>query len=145
MHYQALKDQLKADLAAVLSTYGGSPRISFGRPRKPISSYPQAIVRTVLEREVEGRSVEESYGFVIDLRLPLPASGDAEDRQMEAADALTMRLAPYAVASVPDPPEDYGGVGYLPQVTSIVPGEDEDTNDFCSVKLGFSVRTTVHQ
>ncbi|GEM_PF-7014631 len=150
-HFPLLKAQIAADVVAVLSEYPSDPPaapvVRFGQPRKPIRTYPHAVVRATVERELEGRSVEESYGFDIDLRLPPPdpQTVDTEEYLFAVADELIMRLAPFAPDGVPIASGPYAGVGYLRQVVSVTPGDDADSDPFCSVKVGFSVRTTVYQ
>lgn len=147
-HFPALRAQLAADIGAVLAEYPKDPaRIVFGQPLKPILNVPNAVVRTLVERENEGRSVDENYGFEIEMRLPKydPEATDRETCLFGAADKLIMRLAPFDSDEVPEADPYYADVGHGREVTAVTPGYDDPASPFCSIKLGFRVGTTIYQ
>lgn len=147
LHYHALKSQIIEDVRTALEN--AEAEVVFGSPRREITSYPHAVVRSECFREFDtARSVRESYTFTIELRLEVPVPYPDEGHEtllMERADALILILAPHSATAVPTPAGAYAGVGYSRRVLSVVPIPTDDSDGYVAVQVAFAVDTTVYQ
>jgi hypothetical protein len=74
-------------------------------------------------------------------------STDAQKLMAEKAEALIDLLTPFSESSgsIPTSPAAFGGVGYMPMVTSWTPIPLDDVDNSCGVSMTFTVNTTVWQ
>ena len=142
---------MRAELVeAVRSAWGfdDDDPIELGTPRTAWTTYPQAAIYTnPVEREFVGpRIVEESYLFEIEGRFPLPSDGTLDDLKLDRARELGELLCPPAVegSTIASPSILVSGC-FLPHVSTVDFGSDEDSDSYYSVRLAFSVRCHVLQ
>jgi hypothetical protein len=142
-HYETLIDQLERDIIAAVP----GAIVRFGTPRREITVYPQAIVRTAEARSNEIRKVVERYEFEIEVRLPVPAAAVRgwEPVAMVSAAALTYVLAPYSVGSMPPENGGYAGVGAGRYVTNVTPIASEDADGWIGYRLTFATTARANQ
>lgn len=147
-HFSTLKEQLKADLQSVL---GSSAVIVFGRPRRPIDTYPHAKVISSIARDFQVvRSVQEDYSFEIEVRLAVPTEGaypedGTEGLTMASAESLIALLAPMSIDTMPTPAGPYAGVGTYRRVSAVRSLDTHDEDGYIGYRLTFACFCTVNQ
>lgn len=143
-HYPTLQAQLKADLLDVL---GAGSVVCFGRPKRPLTTFPHAVVRTSVSREMEGpRRVRETYFFEIECRFPIvdPNDDGCEVYAMERAELLIDRLVPHSEVTMPTP-QVYAGVGNPNYVTMVEYVDSEDADPWIGFRLKFETQARTNQ
>lgn len=121
---------------------------SGGRTPKPNVGLPIAVITLEsVERDLAGRSVEQTWNWSIGGRFNLPTGQEPQGYIADKAEALIDILTPFSENSgtLPTVPTAFGSVGYMPIATSWTPIPLDDADNSCGVLITFSVRTTVWQ
>ena len=153
-HYKLLFDAI----AAHVKTAWSVAATSGGRAPKLNVTTPLAVITLEsCDRNLAGRSVEQTWTWTIGGKFAIPAppdpvpvpytNTDPQQYMAEQAEALIDLLTPFSEnsGSLPTVPAALGGVGYFPLVTTWSPIPMDDADDACGVLVTFTVRTTVWQ
>lgn len=153
-HYKLLFDAI----AAHVKTAWSITATSGGRAPKLNVTTPLAVITLEsVDRNLAGRSVEQTWTWTIGGKFAIPAppdpvpvpytNTDPQQYMAEKAEALINLLTPFSEnsGSLPTVPAALGGVGYMPLVTTWSPIPMDDADDACGVLVTFTVRTTVWQ
>ena len=145
MHYTDIFNAIAGHIKTAWDVETTSP----GRAAKPLPQLPRAVITLEsCDRAAAGRSVEQQWTWTIAGEFALPVgSTDAQKLMAEKAEALIDLLTPFSESSgsIPASPAAFGGIGYMPMVSSWTPIPLDDVDNSCGVSMTFTVNTTVWQ